>query len=99
MAVSTLKEVLKRSNTLIKRTVGRGRNAVSMIASRSMLLKSLLQSRKKRIQQAQMTFAELLPKNEQHISAVDVPDIEAELLVHQIDILYRAGSPPGKLIS
>jgi hypothetical protein len=99
MAVSTLKEVLKRSNTLIKRTVGRGRNAVSMIASRSMLFKSLLQSRKKRIQQAQMTFAELLPKNEQHISAVDVPDIEAELLVHQIDILYRAGSPPGKLIS
>ena len=62
MAVSTLKEVLKRSSKLIKQTVGRGRGAVTQIASRSMMFKSLLVSRKKYLQQAQLTFAELLPE-------------------------------------
>jgi hypothetical protein len=95
MAVSTFKEILKRSSKLIKNTVGRGRNAVSMIASRSMLFRSLLQARKRRIQHAQMTFSELLPNNDECISAVDIPDIEEELLVHEIDILYRSGASPS----
>jgi hypothetical protein len=101
MAVSTLKVVLKRSNKLIKRTVGRGRNAVSMVASRSMLFRSLLQTRKKRIQQAQMTFAELLPAANQIISVFDIPEFEEELFTHEVDLIYRSGgtSPPIKMTS
>ena len=44
MAVSTLKEVLKRSSKLIKHTIGRGRGAVTQLASRAMMFKSLLLS-------------------------------------------------------
>ena len=39
MAVSSLKEVLKRSNKIIKRTIGRGRAAVTKVASEPFYLK------------------------------------------------------------
>ncbi|MDQ0273848.1 primase C-terminal domain-containing protein [Cytobacillus purgationiresistens] len=42
MAVSSLKEVLKRSKKIIKRSIGQGRAAVTKVASRSMLFKRLL---------------------------------------------------------
>lgn len=100
MAVSTLKEVIKRSERIIKRTIGRGRNAVTMVASRSVLFKSLLHERKKRIQHAQMTFAELLPTSNQSVSVKDIPDFEEELLTHEVDLIYRSGaSPPIKMTS
>jgi hypothetical protein len=95
MAVSTLKEVIKRSERIIKRTIGRGRYAVTMVASRSVLFKSLLQERKKRIQHAQMTFAELLPQTNQYICELDIPTLVDELLLYEMDILYRSGSSPG----
>jgi Primase C terminal 1 (PriCT-1) len=94
MAVSTLKEVIKRSERIIKRTIGRGRYAVTMVASRSVLFKSLLQTRKKRIQQAQMSFAELLPAANQFISAFDIPELEEELVTHEVDLIYRSGASP-----
>jgi hypothetical protein len=59
MAVSTLKEVLKRSKKIIKRSIGQGRAAVTKVACRSMLLKRLLRLRKNQIEQAQL-FAHYL---------------------------------------
>ncbi|WP_394237486.1 primase C-terminal domain-containing protein [Niallia oryzisoli] len=100
MAVSTLKEVLKRSNKIIKRTVGRGRAAVTKVASRSMLFKRLLLLRKNQIKQAQLTFDELLPELNESFRTLEIPFLEAELLLHEVDLLYRAGaSPPYRMTS
>jgi len=100
MAVSTLKEVLKRSKKVIKRTVGRGRAAVTKLASRSMLFKNLLLLRKNKIKQAQLSFAELLPEINGLFRTLDIPGLEAELLIHEVDLLYDPGySPPDLLIS
>ena len=97
MAVSTLKEVLKRSSKLIKHTIGRGRGAVTRLASRSMMFKSLLLSRKKYLEQAQLTFTELLPEAKQFPETLTFPSLQRELLTFEIDILYRSGaSPPGR---
>lgn len=95
LAVSTLKEVLKRSSKLIKITVGRGRGAVTKLASRSMLLRNLLLLRKKRIQHAQLTFAELLPtKPNTSAWTLNLPSLVTELLSYELDILYRSGASP-----
>ncbi|MGM0807449.1 MAG: primase C-terminal domain-containing protein [Bacillota bacterium] len=67
MAQSTLKEVLKRSRKLIKQTKGRGRGAVTYLASRSVLFKNLLVSRMKQVQKAQMTFVNMYDKEEKQI--------------------------------
>jgi len=100
MAVSTLKEVLKRSTKLIKRTVGRGRAAVTKVATRSMLFKSMLLLRKRQIQQAQLTFAELLPELNASFRTLEIPSLEEKLLLHEVDLLYRAGaSPPDRMTS
>lgn len=100
MAVSTLKEVLKRSSKLIKRTVGRGRNAVTKITSRSMLFKSLLLARRERVQLAQLSFAQLLPSSREVISEEDLPSIQSELLTQEVDLIYRSGaSQPVKMTS
>jgi hypothetical protein len=94
MAVSTLKEVIKRSSKLIKRTIGRGRGAVTKLASRSMLFKSLLLLRKKRIQHTQITLVELLPNYKTNSRKLYFPTLEAELLHYELDILYRPGESP-----
>jgi hypothetical protein len=94
MAVSTLKEVIKRSNKIIKRTIGRGRGAVTKLASRSMLFKSLLVLRKKRIQHTQITLVELLPNYKTNSRKLYFPTLEAELLHYELDILYRPGASP-----
>ncbi|MGM0878407.1 MAG: primase C-terminal domain-containing protein [Bacillota bacterium] len=97
LAVSTLKEVLKRSSKLIKRTIGRGRGAVTKLASRSMLFRSLLLLRKKRIQKAQLTFAELLPEPNVFPGPLYLPALDTELFMYELDILYGSGaSPPVK---
>ena len=97
MAVSTLKEVLKRSSKLIKHTIGRGRGAVTQLASRSMMFKSLLVSRKKYLQQVQLTFTELLPEAKKSPEELIFPSLETELITFELDILYRSGaSPPGR---
>ena len=94
MAVSTLKEVVKRSSKLIKKTVGRGRGAITQITSQSMMFKSLLLSRKKRLQQVQLTFAELLPEINVIPKTLVFPALTQELITHEIDILYRPGASP-----
>ena len=97
MAVSTLKEVIKRSSKLIKHTIGRGRGAVTKLASRSMMFKSLLLSRKKYLEQTQLTFTELLPAAKPFPETLTFPSLQRELLTFEIDILYRSGaSPPGR---
>lgn len=100
MAVSSLKEVLKRSQKIIKRTVGRGRAAVTKVASRSMLFKNLVLLRKNQIKQAQLTFAELLPVLNCLFRTLEIPSLGAEFLSNEIDLLYEHwNSPPGRLIS
>ncbi len=99
MSVSTLKEVCKQSSKLKKFTIGRGRGAITKLASRSMLFRSLLMLRKNSILQAQLSFAELLPKPNQFV-ALQFPTLETEFLTHEVDILYRSGSsPPDKMTS
>ena len=89
--------MLKRSSKLIKHTIGRGRGAVTQVTSRSMMFKSLLLSRKKYLQQVQLTFSELLPEANKFPEPLIFPSLERELLTFEIDILYRAGaSPPGR---
>ncbi|MDM5224532.1 primase C-terminal domain-containing protein [Peribacillus sp. NJ11] len=100
MPLSTLKEVCKQSSKLKKFTIGRGRGAVTKLASRSMLFRSLLVLRRNHIRQAQLTFAELLPVPNQFTAALPLPTLEAELLTHEVDIIYSSGaSPPDKLTS
>ncbi|RFB11501.1 plasmid replication protein [Bacillus sp. HNG] len=65
MAVSTLKEVLKRSNKIIKQTIGKGRGAVTKVASRAMLFKRLLflKTKKRTNSSLQLSlFTNLVPK-------------------------------------
>lgn len=96
IAVSSFKEVLKRSSKLIKHTIGRGRGAVTKLSSRSMLFRSLLHNRKKKIQHAQLSFSELLPNPYQfpNGSPLVFPTLESQLISYEVEILYRAGSSP-----
>ncbi|USK87492.1 primase C-terminal domain-containing protein [Peribacillus asahii] len=52
IALSSLKEVLKRSRNLMTKTVGRGRKAYTMVTSRQLFIQHLLNSRKRNKQQA-----------------------------------------------
>lgn len=99
MAVSSLKEVLKRSKKIIKRTVGRGRAARTKIASRSMLFKNLLLLRENKIKQAQISFAELLPEINGLFRTLEIPALDVELLIHDADLLYDPGKSPPKLLT
>jgi hypothetical protein len=100
MSVSSLKEVCKQSSKLKKHTIGRGRGAVTKLASRSMLFRNLLLLRKNHIRQTQLTFAELLPEPNRVPVALQFPTLETQLLTHEVDILYRSGSsPPKKMTS
>jgi hypothetical protein len=97
MAVSTLKEVLKRSKKIIKRSIGQGRAAVTKVACRSMLLKRLLRLRKNQIEQAQLSCVELMPELNTTIRTLPMPTLETELVLHEVDLLYRSGiSPPSR---
>lgn len=97
--LSTLKEVFKRSNKLVKKTIGRGRSAISMFTTKTMLFRSLLHNRQQYIKKAQITFSELLPNDEQIIELMDIPFLEEALITYEIDLIYRAGaSPPDKLV-
>ncbi|MDQ0862258.1 primase C-terminal domain-containing protein [Bacillus sp. V2I10] len=83
MAVSSLKEVLKRSNRIIKRTVGRGRAAVTKVSSRSMLLKGLLHMRKKQINHNQSAAAPLIDK-------VSTIKREIQLVINMFDTPFSS---------
>lgn len=99
MALSTLKEVLKRSDKLIKKTIGRGRGAVTKITSRSILFKSFLKQRQARIKHVQMTFEQLLPHTSKTLEAFDIPYLfeELEAFSKKFEALPGA-SPPDRLI-
>ena len=96
MALSTLKEVLKRSTKLIKRTVGRGRNSISMIANRSILFRWVLQKRKRKVQHAQMTFSQVLPDVEQNMDTLEVFEIEEALYVDELEFIHQLGASPPR---
>ncbi|MBM7554420.1 primase C-terminal domain-containing protein [Thalassobacillus pellis] len=96
MAVSSLKEVLKRSNQLRKQTVGKGRGAVTTWTSRSLLLQHWLHLRKQQQQDQQLQWEDLLalfPEGQSLSQAKAVTDL---LPLAEMDDLYRAGSSPPK---
>lgn len=90
IAVSSLKEVLKRSTKIIKHTTGRGRGAITKWASRSMLFKSLLVLQKKHVRQEQLAFAGI-GKDFQIITFEEMIDesLISELIVDELAILYE----------
>ncbi|WP_176527977.1 primase C-terminal domain-containing protein [Bacillus sp. AFS077874] len=97
MAVSSLKEVFKRSSKLKKYVIGQGRGAITKLASRSILFKRLLLLRKEQVRNAQITFAELFPELNLFKHQLVSPFVEAKLLWDELDLIYRAGtSPPAQ---
>lgn len=88
MAVSTFKEVLKRSKQLIKRTVGRGRYAVSMLATRSMLIQNVLLKRQEKKQMFQMAVVQGNPVD------MYIPRLEELVGLEEFDIEHRSGASP-----
>src|SRR5699024_6545551 len=62
--LSTLKEVLKRSKKLHKKTEGKGRGSQTLLATKSMLIKHLLEVKKLDKLQAQITTFELFKDEE-----------------------------------
>ncbi|MCM3032905.1 primase C-terminal domain-containing protein [Niallia sp. MER 6] len=97
--LSTLKEVLKRSSKLVKKTIGRGRSAITMITTKAMLFRNLLHNRQQYIKQAQLSFSELLPESDVVIHSFDIPYLDEVIITQEIDLIYRGGaSPPDKLV-
>lgn len=83
MAVSSLKEVINRSSRLIKKTVGRGRAAVTKLSSRSMLFKGLLHMRKKQTNLYQSTAGTL-------VDSVSTIRREIQLVINMIDTPFSS---------
>lgn len=83
MAVSSLREVINRSGRLIKRTVGRGRGAVTKISSRSMLFKGLLHMRKKQLNLNQSNPESL-------VSKVSTIRREIQLVINMFDMPFSS---------
>ncbi|QKE76063.1 plasmid replication protein (plasmid) [Arthrobacter citreus] len=96
MAVSSLKEVLKRSSKLKKYTIGQGRGAITKVASRSILFRRLLHLRKEQVKNAQLTFAELFPELKLFKHSLAIPSVEADLIWAELDLIYRSGASPPK---
>jgi hypothetical protein len=101
IAVSSLKEVLKRSSRLLKRTIGRGRGAVTKWTSRTMLFKNLIQLRQKRAQQIQLAFVGT-GNNIQIMAAINESlnsALSSKQMAVELEFLYQHGlAPPSKMI-
>ena len=99
MALSTLKEVLKRSSQLIKQVKGSGRGSVTMLSTKVMYLRSLLRQRRENMQNAQLQFKEYIIIEEMIREAFNLPVIDS-------DSWYRVNhkpidtgsSPPARFI-
>ncbi|MGG4037850.1 primase C-terminal domain-containing protein [Heyndrickxia ginsengihumi] len=85
MALSTLKEVLKRSDRIKKFTEGKGRRAVTKIASRDILLQHLLLARKKRVLHTQQTLKQLIPEIDNYLERVFIPLLEEECFAYELN--------------
>lgn len=59
--LSTMKEVLKKSQTLYKKTEGKGRAAVTYLTTKSMLFHHFIQIRKKGVNIVQQLFVDIFP--------------------------------------
>lgn len=59
--LSTMKEVLKKSQTLYKKTEGKGRAATTYLTTKSMLFNHLIQIRKAGTRTVQLLFDEIFP--------------------------------------
>lgn len=100
MAVSTLKEVLKRSKQLMKNVKGAGRGAVTMVTTKIMFFQSILRKHKERMTQAQLSYKEYLIVDEVIKSTFDLVDLDIE---EWLENTYRYGvqggpAPPGRRV-
>lgn len=93
MALSSLKETLKRSKTLIKRTTGRGRASKTVWSTSSMMFKAILAKRQKRTQQMAISFAEMLP--DFVLQQTDLPSFDHLIKLYEVDLLYESKGSPG----
>lgn len=73
IALSSLKEVLKRSKQLVKQVEGRGRGAVTMLSTKIVLLRSVLRKQKEKMVQAQLSYREYVIIDEMIRSVFDLP--------------------------
>jgi Primase C terminal 1 (PriCT-1) len=97
MAQSTLKEVLKRSRKLVKQTKGRGRGAVTYLASRSVIFKSLLVSRKRQVQKKQLTFVNMFNREEKQL--MNILPFGEEQNIFDATSHFTSNAPPPRIRS
>ncbi|MBH0175677.1 primase C-terminal domain-containing protein [Fictibacillus sp. 23RED33] len=97
MAQSTFKEVLKRSRKIVKKTKGRGRGAVTYLASKSVIFKSLLVSRKRQGQKAQLTFVNMFNKEEKQI--INILPFGDEQYISDMTTLFSSKTSPPRIRS
>lgn len=100
MAVSSLKEVLKRSKLLVKNVVGAGRGAVTMITTKIMYLRYILRNQKERMQQQQLSYQEFLMVDEIvrdtfSLSEIDVTQTNLEMYMRETQSLEHPTSRSG----
>jgi Primase C terminal 1 (PriCT-1) len=87
MSLSTLKEVLKQSKHLVKRTIGRGRNAVTKLAARSILFQHMIVLKQLKNKKAQLALSDvLLEETTRFVESFERLDIPMPY--------YGIGSPP-----
>lgn len=97
--LSTLKVVLKKSNSIIKRTKGRGRASVTRFTTRAVMFKHLLHSRKqRRVKQLSFPMIQETVQKALSITATDLYSPEIAFAA-EIDSIFRAGSPPRFYLS
>lgn len=95
MATSTLQSVLKKTKRIYKRTVGRGRGAITMIASKSMLIKHLLLQ--KDIENDVQTSFSIDRLDDKLQEGYSIPSIRELLTAHDLALIedLARGSPRG----
>jgi len=100
MAVSTLKEVLKRSKQLLKTVKGAGRGSVTMITTKIMFFRSILRRHKEKMTLAQLSYKDYLIVDDVIKSTFDLVDIDIdEWFKNTYKSSVQGGpAPPGRLI-
>ncbi|KAB2329473.1 primase C-terminal domain-containing protein [Bacillus mesophilum] len=103
MALSTLKEVLKRSKLIVKKVIGRGRNAVTKYTTKSILFKHLLvlkQARRDLVQLSAFTSPGHKDKLKDKTALINLDrEIEAIEAFEDGDIIPGNSPPTIKYIS
>lgn len=96
LALSSLKELIKKSRKIVKRTVGKGRAAYTQITTQSMLMNHILLLRKNNKKQENY-FDELAPYIT--IAKPSIQLLQKEKWLKEVESLDLSGASPPELIS